>query len=170
MSEPLDIEAIRARANAAAEGPWHTEYNDTWVSGPVVDGDWDWIIGDMPTDDGQWQEDYRGKKIKENCIFVAHARQDIPSLCDEVEILKNKLAIAEAALEEFAELNKLAIAETALAEIGMLDREENYQSSSSEDAAGYRDMKAKILFQQSRCAEYTVDNSGKVTFKWKDSK
>jgi len=42
----------------------------------------------------------------ENAAFVSHARQDIPALCDEVETLKNKLAIAERALAEIAKLNE----------------------------------------------------------------
>jgi hypothetical protein len=88
---PVDIEAIRERANAATKGPWETAHNDTYVGGSVIDGDWDWIIGDLQIDSGQDQEDYRGKRIKENCIFVAHARQDIPALCDEIESLRERV-------------------------------------------------------------------------------
>ncbi len=91
--KPVDIEAIRARANAATPGPWGTGHNDTYVSGPLTDGEWDWIIGDIPVDDGQEQEDYRGHRIKENCIFVANARQDVPALCDDVEALRYTLTV-----------------------------------------------------------------------------
>jgi hypothetical protein len=98
QSNPVDIDAIRARANAATKGPWETAHDDTHVGGPVIDGDWDWIIGDLQIDDGQDQEDYRGKRLKENCIFVAHARQDIPALCDEVESLRAEVKNLKASI------------------------------------------------------------------------
>jgi hypothetical protein len=91
QSNPVDLDAIRARANAATKGPWETHHEGTYVGGLVIDGEWDWIIGDLQVDDGQDQEDYRGEKIKENCIFVANARQDIPALCDEIESLRERV-------------------------------------------------------------------------------
>jgi DNA-directed RNA polymerase subunit RPC12/RpoP len=95
MSE-LDLEAIMARANAATIGPWETVHNDTYVSGPTIDHDWDWIIGDLIVEDGETQADYRGTRIKENCIFVANARQDIPALFNEVKALRARISELEA--------------------------------------------------------------------------
>ena len=62
----IDLEAIRARAEAASEGPW---YEEGWFT-EDEDGDY---VEIEPAD----------------AVFISHAREDIPALLAEVERLTN---------------------------------------------------------------------------------
>jgi hypothetical protein len=83
----MDLEAIKARAEAATPGPWFVdrggEINDPYYSIPGVCrdryGDNSLMVGsDRPTAD-----------------FIAHARTDVPALVAEVEELRADLRIAD---------------------------------------------------------------------------
>jgi hypothetical protein len=93
---PLDLTPIKDREAKASKGPWNTDHDDKFVATPVIDGDWDWITGEMevPGDDysaPETDEDIRGKNIRNNNIFIAHSRTDIPALIAEVERLRSIL-------------------------------------------------------------------------------
>ena len=84
----MDLEAIKARCEAATEGPW--EFADVarevWVSG----GNIDVVSGE----DGAYISDADGE-------FIAHAREDVPALVAEVERLQKQLAVAVKDLSEY---------------------------------------------------------------------
>jgi len=68
----LDLDAIRARADAATEGPWECEpaaFGPRWFVYNASRG----LAGDVRPDDA---------------IFIAHARSDVPALVGEVEHLR----------------------------------------------------------------------------------
>jgi len=66
-NEPLDLDAIEARANAATPGPWKRTGVDVMCYLPVHTV----MYGRR---DGEWQSRV------ENQVFIAHARADIPAL------------------------------------------------------------------------------------------
>ncbi|MDL2254313.1 hypothetical protein LJC49_09665 [Ruminococcaceae bacterium OttesenSCG-928-I18] len=73
MNQPIDLEGLRARADAAASGEWYS----------AKDGETVWCrvpnFGDLRVAEGM---------DREEADFIAHARQDIPALLDEVERLR----------------------------------------------------------------------------------
>lgn len=76
MIPAAELKRLREIASMATPGPWHTDHNDTFVATPYVNGDWDWITGDMgaPANDYEGEvndEDCRGKNIKNNCRYIA---------------------------------------------------------------------------------------------------
>lgn len=86
MTEPLDLDAIRARV------PWH--YPATWTVEPAPVGDEHLVL--YATDDPRaglvaTVPDY-GYALAE---FIAHARTDVPALLAEVERLTAELARSE---------------------------------------------------------------------------
>lgn len=96
--KPVDLEAIRVRANAATEGPWvksvcqimpfSGSQQDSWHK--YRDDSWDVFRGCFVG--GLLQRmAIRVCRImagSEDAAFIAHSRQDIPALCDEVEVLR----------------------------------------------------------------------------------
>lgn len=83
-TEPIDLDAIRARVEAATDGPWVGEIRPdgcAWISMPVSGGHHALAMHG-------WQSD---------ADFVAHARQDIPALLAEVDRLR---AVSEQILRE----------------------------------------------------------------------
>ena len=74
----LDLEAIKARCEAATAGPWQayfTTHGDPYVAeeGRPKFG---MVVSTSPDDYG-----------RANCQFIAHARTDIPALIAEIERL-----------------------------------------------------------------------------------
>lgn len=82
----IDTKAIRERADAASQGPW-TE---------GIDGNPRVYAKDNCPDAGCIASFMRRKDIH----FVAHARTDVPALCDEVDRLRAELAAKDALLAE----------------------------------------------------------------------
>src|SRR5262245_39891016 len=82
------VKAIRARAAAASSGPWTTVGNTLYFPGPYPGGraeqnvDWFAFPGNIPTAE-----------------FIAHAREDIPALLDEVDRLSRQVQELAGALE-----------------------------------------------------------------------
>lgn len=93
MTEPVDVAAIRARAEAATEGPW--KLWNGW--GPTRDG----LMGfeRMGPESGgrvfrhDAQQDLYATQA--DAEFIAAARTDVPALCDEVERLRTALSSPE---------------------------------------------------------------------------
>lgn len=90
--ESPDLDAIRARTDAASPKPWIAEV-----------GDEAWRVR---TDDGHslsW-DDHGGEVFTpENAAFIAHAREDVPALIEALEKAQARLTEAAAqALEDMA--------------------------------------------------------------------
>ena len=112
--KPVDIEAIRVRANAATEGPWvksvcqimpfSGSQQDSWHK--YRDDSWDVFRGCFVG--GLLQRmAIRVCRImagSEDAAFIAHSRQDIPALCDEVEALRMRVKELESRGEYEGEL------------------------------------------------------------------
>lgn len=86
MSEPLDLDAIKARMEAASPGPWHHGERCVWEVYDVVVSD---------GDDGTGGAIHPG-----DAEFIAHAREDIPALIAEVERLRGNIVAARGSLLE----------------------------------------------------------------------
>jgi hypothetical protein len=88
MSEPLDLEAIKARAEAATPGPWKlwgmSVQSDRHGTGEV----------DYSQTIAQTLDPDRGLRTF-NAQFIAHAREDVPALVVEVERLRKELDEAQ---------------------------------------------------------------------------
>jgi len=83
----MDIEAIRARAEAATPGPW--KFGSNCI---VTDND-DVLytyVDRAPDDDECWISCMDIKP--EDADFIAHAREDIPDLLAEVERLQERVS------------------------------------------------------------------------------
>ncbi len=107
----MDIEAIRKRAEKATKGPWVRESTD--------DTDRDIALGyDIPGEgypnlvatcyDDEPEHKSEGparpitrRQAQANAKFIAHAREDVPALCDEVERLRAVIFNAIVAAEEY---------------------------------------------------------------------
>ena len=75
-----ELEAVRARAEAATAGPWEWHWD-------AILGQWNLAPGVLLADGTDGTPG--GDKIDvENATFIAHARTDIPALLDEVERLR----------------------------------------------------------------------------------
>jgi hypothetical protein len=85
--EPLDIEAIEARANAATPGPWHitTDPGDivVWATNEPEDSNFVGNVGG-----GRVQQCVIFDCDVANGEFIAHARTDVPALVAEVRKLQ----------------------------------------------------------------------------------
>ncbi len=88
MSEPCNIPAILSRAEGATPGPW--TFEDCCI---VADGE---DIALLPQDRKGCTDDDTGE-------FIAHAREDVPALCEEVERLRAADVIDEGELAEAIE-------------------------------------------------------------------
>jgi hypothetical protein len=75
MKSKIDLAAIRARCDAATPGPW--EYKASTLHSP-----YNFIIYSNHEMIGE-------AAVVENTDFIAHARQDIPALLDEIDAITN---------------------------------------------------------------------------------
>ncbi len=103
-----DLEAIRDRANAATVGPWEVwdeaEYGEyggiayKYLAGVQVAP-----AARVNTAIFRYDDEYNGEML-ENAQFIAHAREDVPSLLDEIAALTTERdqarAEADAAMGE----------------------------------------------------------------------
>jgi hypothetical protein len=80
----LDLEPIKARMEAATEGPWHKLFST--ASGPSV--------GIYKDQNQRHQQTLAYGLSDNNQDFVAHSRTDIPALVAEVEMLREALGEA----------------------------------------------------------------------------
>ena len=86
----LDIEAIRKRAEAATKGPWEF---DLWeinnkqykYTAQISDKTGALAYTWAPFPQEERLGVYALRQIKDDAFFIAHARQDIPALIDELE-------------------------------------------------------------------------------------
>ena len=96
-TSPPDLDAIEARANAASEGPWHTEEDVDGDDGPgMVFGPPREYVAETYTGDGSGRavaDAVAGGPAQQhaNATFVARARADVPALVARVRDLAAKL-------------------------------------------------------------------------------
>jgi hypothetical protein len=154
-TEPLDTTAIRARAEAATEGPWEQRQNAPTMSGAV----WHLRRAGQPGVRAMVTEYQHGSA---NAEFIAHARTDVPALCDaldearqEIERLRARWAVAweysdhelMSALRAEAERDRLA---AQVEEVMVLRDLLAYQSEQVVETryqSGRRDLAADVAAQ-----------------------
>ena len=102
-----ELEAIRRRAAAASAGPWFVRYLDDEYAanlvaiatrpGPTDGEDGSFRDGDVDARDivaatliqnPERYVDIADHRWDENAEFIAHAREDVPRLLDEIERLR----------------------------------------------------------------------------------
>ena len=109
MSEK-ELAEIEARAEAATSGPWYSE-DQGKVSQKGTPYHFVGVVA-IVTDPAT-------PSAKRDQNFIAHARQDVPALCEEVRRLNGELAMAMDAVDELSrqmvEIERLT-AENALAQ------------------------------------------------------
>ena len=88
MTQPLDLDAITARTNAATPGPWWADGHEIYQGEPGIPGDL-WIGETCNVDDLT--------ASAANATFVAAARTDMPALIAEV----TRLSAEQARLADF---------------------------------------------------------------------
>lgn len=84
----VELEAIRRRVDEATAGPWigPLKRDEPWNDRAGIT-----IARDLSGLTTQWAET-KGSNASANATFIAHARTDVPALCDEVERLRALLA------------------------------------------------------------------------------
>lgn len=117
---PLDLTAIRARAEAATPGPWRRDGNHlAKIRG--FDGDTVARIVYESNEEGF------GPQNEADATFIAHARTDIPALCAEVERLRDLVRHQRGPLHDAGLLTDGEYAELA-ADHGAVARLEGYDA------------------------------------------
>ena len=86
MSEPIDLDVIRARADAATSGPWKL-WGMSVLADPVGDSNLDTAIHVADTS----YRNAQGKLRTNDADFIARARTDVPDLLAEVERLRGEV-------------------------------------------------------------------------------
>jgi hypothetical protein len=90
MNRP-DIEAIRARCEAATPGPWKVQDQDGWYWSVVkADEEDDGWMPDAIFDDGSAAGEYAPRCKPHDRDFLVSARTDIPALLAYIEELEGK--------------------------------------------------------------------------------
>lgn len=115
------VDGARERSNAATEGPWSVYsaklgmFMGQRVSVDAVNGEeGSWVSAIITT--GHWFHVSEGEVTLPDATFIAHARQDVPALCDLVDELEGRLrerteaakswdALAVARLQTITEYN-----------------------------------------------------------------
>ena len=88
-----EIDAIRARCEAAAPGPWKHHYGDDYAV-VMFPGEGTSNASVRVAED-EWDDSFSG-----NAKFIAHAREDIPRLLAEVRVLRQELFEARQSLDD----------------------------------------------------------------------
>ena len=97
-TEPLDLDAIRARAEAATPGPWEAGIQWVYSDGQIYADDNrvpDVLGMEFADPDRAEDEARRGQR---NAEFIAAARTDVPTLLAEVKRLRAERDAAREAL------------------------------------------------------------------------
>ena len=103
MKKP-DTKAIRAYADKADPGPWGVWENHAEVWSGIKRNSPGEIAGDGPIAefhsreediDPAWEDGEPSREAVNNAVFCANARDDVPRLCDRVEVLEAALRHAK---------------------------------------------------------------------------
>ena len=105
MTDRVDFEAIKARANAATAEPWTAEpvdYEDGYPGHSVLGGG---VRGSMEEHQVCWVGTPTNRNLTADAEFIAHAREDVPALIAELAVLRAQrdatLAACDAAVAEY---------------------------------------------------------------------
>lgn len=108
MTRP-DLEAIRARCDAATPGPWKVEDHDGWywsvVKAEKADDDW---MPDVVFDDGSAAGEYGQECNPHDRDFLVAARTDIPALLAYIDELERRTSYT---IGETEWAHRIAVAE-----------------------------------------------------------
>lgn len=83
---------IRARADAASEGPWTCQRDNGITIETAAPGAAYLEVAHVP-DETENPRDLCDR----NAVFIAHARADVPTLCDEIARLRGLLRLGDTA-------------------------------------------------------------------------
>ena len=89
---PLDLEAIRRRLNAASPAPWTVRRMPNLHERTAGDGNTYPAVRGFRVPANMY--DIAHEQVEADATFMAHARQDIPLLLEEVVRLRTALAMA----------------------------------------------------------------------------
>ncbi|CAM3631285.1 hypothetical protein [Mesobacillus zeae] len=104
-----EIDAIRARTEAATEGPWEPA---SLANGYVIAvGEFSVVASVIEYDDNGDIHTTLTQNHENNRQFIAHARQDVPKLLDEIQRLKDILFLEQAEYLEMKRKKNEALAE-----------------------------------------------------------
>ena len=93
----LDLDAIKARAEAATPGPWNLDSTDwakkspsgiRWIADSSVPQAVVWVTPEPWDWENDDSDDDEIAQMVTDATFVAHARTDVPALIAEVERLR----------------------------------------------------------------------------------
>lgn len=91
----LDLDAIQARADTATEGPWFLDSNgmDHAFVGNRSDGRQHglWEIVHMSGDRLADLKPECAEQVRDDAVFIAYARQDIPALIARIRELESEV-------------------------------------------------------------------------------
>lgn len=88
-----ELDAIRARAEAATEGPWEVAHRADldWLSQSHLVDSSDHEPGSNVRPEGEtdprWSSVWPCRNAHHDAEFIAHAREDVPALLDEIDRL-----------------------------------------------------------------------------------
>lgn len=102
----VDLDAIRKRVERATEGPWWSErYGRGSVSPEAIYqlGPGEMVAHVFPFIPGR-------RQVQADAEFIARAREDVPALCDEVELLRRWKAEAMRVMDGLDRLGRVVVA------------------------------------------------------------
>ena len=96
---------IRGRVEKATGGPWIINKTDDagWCECPLCQNEGEVLIENITGDGWKYmiQSCGIGEMVNNNSDFIAHVRQDVPELLDEVERLQSQLQATKEALDMY---------------------------------------------------------------------
>lgn len=106
MTEPLDLDAIKARADAATPGPWTTPGSDSIGQWAIYDREWTVASAAayshnnvLSAEPGARAPGYIDSDA--NAEFIAHAREDVPALVQLAKDQASRITELEAERDSF---------------------------------------------------------------------
>lgn len=99
MSEPLDVQVIRARADAASPEPWTVDVRESSHLGEKFIA---YVDVNCRKSGNRYSDRIGTATVRPeypfvaNGTFMAHARSDVPALCDALDKMRDALTVAAA--------------------------------------------------------------------------
>lgn len=96
----LDLKAIKERTSKATPGPWRYDGMHYEITAPFSEDGYWVIVSEGQTRPDELPADQFGHEYDPTFDFIAHAREDIPTLISKIECLEHELAGASAYIKE----------------------------------------------------------------------